>query len=288
MRPGITRILSFCIALLVFQGMEAAESDVSADNKEQSTVLITGSNRGLGLEFARQYAELGWKVIATCRKPTRADALKAIAAEHSNLVIERLDVTDHQGIDALARKYQDQPVDVLLNNAAQLGPYPEQEFGSIDYDFMAQAWAVNAMGPLKVAEAFHKHVAASRQKRMVFLGTAASSNGFLRPEPQIFGYRSSKAGLHLIAHHLGLNLANEGIAVMLVNPGLVDTRGFFDRKPGDPVPEPYIPLLPLIESGQLELIRPSESVRELIGLIAKSSPEDNTRFINYDGTEVPW
>ena len=144
------------------------------------------------------------------------------------------------------------------------------------------------MGPLKVAEAFHKHVAASRQKRIVFLGTAASSNGFLRPKPQIFGYRGSKAGLHLIAHHLGLNLANEGIAVMLVNPGLVDTRGFFDREPGDPVPEPYVPLLPLIESGQLKLIRPSESVRAVIGLIAKSSPEDNTHFINYDGIEMPW
>ena len=285
MPSRITRMLTICLGLALMQAPQPAHSESEAGS---STVLITGSNRGIGLEFARQYAELGWQVIATCRRPNQADDLMAIRKDHPNLVIERLDLTDHDGIEALADKYADQPIDLLVNNAALLGPYPEQSFGNLNFDLMAQAWAVNAMGPLKVAETFREHVAASEQKRMVFLGTAASSNGLLRPQPQILAYRGSKAGLHMIAHQLGLVLAEQGIAVMLVNPGLVDTQGVLDRKPGDPVPEAFVPLLPLIESGQLNLIRPSESVRGMRQLIAKMQPEDNTRFINYDGAEMPW
>ena len=285
MPSGMTRILMISLSVVALQ---ASQPVLGEEEAGTPTVLITGSNRGIGLEFARQYAELGWQVIATCRRPNQADDLMTIRKEHPNLVIERLDVTDHDGIDALADKYANQPIDVLINNAALLGPYPEQSFGGLNFDLMAQSWAVNAMGPLKVAETFRDHVAASQQKRMVFLGTAASSNGLLRSQPQILAYRGSKAGLHMIAHQLGLNLADQGIAVMLVNPGLVDTQGVLDRKPGDPVPEAFVPLLPLIDSGQLNLIRPDESVAGMRKLIAAMRPEDNTRFINYDGAEMPW
>ena len=93
------------------------------------TVLITGSNRGIGLEFAREYAKLGWRVIATCRTPAEAADLKSIAASHPNVVIEQLDITDHAQIDALATKYSTRAIDLLLNNAALLSARPQQAFG---------------------------------------------------------------------------------------------------------------------------------------------------------------
>ena len=96
---------------------------------EPPVVLITGSNRGIGLEFTRQYAERGWQVIATCRRPEAATELQAIARNHSNVIIEALDITDHAAVDRLAEHYAQRPIDVLLNNAAYLGsrqPPPRQ------------------------------------------------------------------------------------------------------------------------------------------------------------------
>ena len=92
-----------------------------------STILISGANRGLGLEFTRQYADDGWKVIACCRSPDEADELKSIAADNSDVVIEKLDVADHAAIDALGKKYEGVPIDILLNNAG--GPPPSVSTG---------------------------------------------------------------------------------------------------------------------------------------------------------------
>jgi NADPH:quinone reductase-like Zn-dependent oxidoreductase len=124
------------LALLVAAGATAAEpGDAGAAAAGgQGTVLITGANRGIGFEFVRQYAAKGYRVIATCRNPDDADALQDLARDNENIVVERLDLMDLDGIDALALRYQDQPVDVLINNAALMrGPDPEQTFGSFDY-----------------------------------------------------------------------------------------------------------------------------------------------------------
>ena len=96
---------------------------------QQTTVLITGASRGIGLEFARRYAERNWRVIATCRDPQAAEALRALAASHANVVIEALDVLDHAGIDALAARLAGQPIDILLNNAGIGGGMENQLFG---------------------------------------------------------------------------------------------------------------------------------------------------------------
>ena len=120
------------------------------------------------------------------------------------------------------------------------------------------------------------------------MGSAAGSNGLLGPVANLYAYRSSKAAVHLAMHNLALDLAPRGITVGLLNPGLVDTRGILDLKPGDPVPEVFKPLLPLIESGELQLIRPAVSVAAMIRLIEELSPAQAGQFINYDGATLPW
>jgi len=252
------------------------------------TVLITGSNRGIGLEFSRQYAALDWRVIATCRDPDKAAELIKLQRRHPNLIIEQLDVTDNRQVAALAEKYREMPIDVLLNNAAYLGETEQQLFGQLDYEHFENILAVNVLGPLKVSEAFLQNVSDSRQKKIIALGSAAGSNGLLGPVPNLYAYRSSKAALHLAMHNLALDVADLGITVGLINPGLVDTRGILDLQPGDPVPEVFKPLLPLIESGQLELMRPTESVAAMVGLIGTLTPEKSGQFLNFDGSVLPW
>ncbi len=103
-----------------------------ASGPASGTVLITGSNRGLGLEFVKQYAARGWKVIATARDPGTATELRAIAAKNRNVTIDKLDVADVPAIKALAAKYKGTPIDVLINNAGVLGDMPKQALGSLD------------------------------------------------------------------------------------------------------------------------------------------------------------
>ena len=119
------------------------------------TVLITGCSRGIGLEFARQYAAKGWQVIASCRTPESASELTAAAANFPSMTIETLDVTQHQMIDALAEKYLDTPVDVLINNAGISGGYKHQVFGGIRYDHFSDVFATNFMAPLKMGRGLH-------------------------------------------------------------------------------------------------------------------------------------
>ena len=90
-----------------------------------STILITGTNRGIGLELVKQYAEKGWDVIATARNPDKADELQALAKKHKKVVVEKLDVSDVKAIETLAAKYKGKPVDILINNAGTLGDVPK-------------------------------------------------------------------------------------------------------------------------------------------------------------------
>ncbi|MBT8444253.1 MAG: SDR family oxidoreductase, partial [Gammaproteobacteria bacterium] len=252
------------------------------------TVLITGSNRGIGLEFARQYAALGWRVIATCRRPGKADKLKAIAAANPNVVIEKLDITDHAQVDALAERYSYLAIDLLLNNAALLSDRPKQAFGALDYDLFREIVEVNTIGTLKVTEAFTPHVVASNTKKIVTLGSAAGSITMINPPPDFYAYRASKAALHLLMKNVALDLADKGVLVGLINPGLVDTRGFADIGPDDPVPEDYKVVVEMIRSGALKLSTPEESVGLMIPLIDDLTPEQSGVFLNATGQQLPW
>lgn len=253
------------------------------------TVLITGSNRGIGLEFARQYAQAGWRVIATCRHPARAGELQAFATAHPQLLIESLDIADEVSVAALADKYQGVPVDVLLNNAALLGDPGPQVFPRIDFGLFQRILLTNTLGTTRVIAAFRDNVAASAQKKIVILGSAAGSVTQVSAAPNSYlPYRASKAGLHLVARNLSLCLAEDGIAVGLLNPGLVDTRGILDLQPGDPIPEQFKPVMPLIEQGIIQLQTTAAAVTDMRARIAELSVHDPGRFLNYDGRDMPW
>ena len=125
----------FCRLLLVF--LLAHSNFISAEVAflpDNSTVLITGSNRGLGLEFSRQYAAAGWNVIATCRSPQTAKELQILAEQYNQVAIEQMDVTSDSDVEILASKYKNQPIDVLLNNAGIYGTLEKQTLGAFDFE----------------------------------------------------------------------------------------------------------------------------------------------------------
>lgn len=277
------------VLLLVIFGLIPEGNAMNHDPNSAPTVLITGSNRGIGLEFARQYAQAGWRVIATCRTPALAEDLQGIAEAHSRVVIEPLDIAAQDSVTALAEKYRGESIDVLLNNAALLGDPGPQVYPGIDFELFERIVMTNTVGTTRVVVAFREHVAVSEQKKIVILGSAAGSISQVSAAPNSYlPYRASKAGLHLIARNLSLHLADEGIAVGLINPGLVDTRGILDLKPGDPVPEQFKPVMPLIEQGIIKLQTTKEAVTDIRVRIDELSTENPGQFLNFDGREMPW
>ena len=212
----MTRLVVLFLALCVLTPLTA----------RADTVLITGSNRGIGFELAKQFAEQGWDVIATSRSPGDDDALQALAAAHDNLVVEYLDLTDHAGIDALAEKLSGTPIDVLFNNAATGGGVLTDQFGSLNYEPAWTVFNVNAIGVLKVSEAFVDHVTASERKMIIVLNGQGGSIGTASGGSYMFG--ASKAALSMVVRKLSLDVKDRGITVGYVAPGFVDTMGFAD------------------------------------------------------------
>lgn len=286
MRQPATTLYQFL--LVVMLASPALAAIAAEEAVPEPTVLITGANRGIGLEFARQYAARGWAVIATTRRPDAATELKQLAAKQPNVVIEKLDITSEPEVVALAAKYSNRPIDLLINNAALLDGMDRQLLGKIDYELFSRTFAVNAIGPMRVSEAFLPHVAASRQKKIITLSSAAGSHSLLQPPANLYPYRASKAALNLLMHNLALDVAERGIIVGIINPGLVDTRGVLDLKPGESPPEEFRPLMPLIRSGKLQLITPEESVQAMRGMIDSLTQDRSGVFLNYDGQTLPW
>ena len=250
------------------------------------TVLITGSNRGIGFELVKQFGERGWDVIATSRSPEDDEALQALAAEKDNIVIEYLDVTDHAGIDALAKKLSDTPIDILLNNAATGGGVFTDKFGELNYDPAAYVFNVNAIGPLKMAEAFIGHVAASERKLMITLNGEGGSISGARGNSYIFG--TSKAALNMAMRKLADDVKEQGVTVTVVTPGFVDTMGFADGT-FDPEAQPdFVWLWDLYKAGFSKPASTPDAVARLIPLILSVTPEHNGTWLNLDGEEVAW
>ena len=274
MRP-VTRSITIRVSMIVIGlfalwtigSMPALAAGLA---KDQPTVLITGSNRGIGLGFVQHYAEEGWNVIATCRNPDSADDLKAVQAQHPNVIIEQLDVTDHARIDQLAAQYQGQAIDLLINNAAILGPLPEQKIGGLSYELFEQVMAVNLYAPMKMTEAFTEHVAASEQKKVVALSSGLSSIKNTVKMPGFYYYRSSKAALNMVMRGMRNDLRDRGIIVALISPGMVGTQLLYDS------------------GWRGKSLTPEKSVKGMVAHIAQLTLEDRGEIVNTDGKIIPW
>lgn len=231
-------------------------------NNNTYQVLITGTNRGIGLTFVKQYAADGWNVIACCRDPQSATELQVLASTHRNIQIIALDMADFSQIDAVALQLKEQKIDVLINNA---GVYPESSLGDVDFDDWASAFKINAMAPLKMAEAFMPHVAASQLKKIV---TLSSKMGSMDDNTSggSYIYRSSKAAVNMVMKSLSIDLKPYGIAVVTLHPGWVRTD----------------------MGGPNGLIDSQTSVTGLRKVIADLSLASSGKFIAYDGSEIAW
>ena len=144
------------------------------------TVLITGANRGLGLEFCRQYAEKAWDVLACCRNPAQASELNALSQRYGNIQIEALDVAQFDQIDAVSKKLSCICIDVLINNAGVYEDNRNNGFGQLDYQAWSHSLLINTQGPMKMAEAFFPHVQRGDKKLIVnissLMGSLADNN----------------------------------------------------------------------------------------------------------------
>ncbi|MDH3512745.1 MAG: SDR family oxidoreductase [Gammaproteobacteria bacterium] len=238
----------------------------------QNTVLITGSNRGIGFEFAKQYAQKGWQVIAAARNPDGAGDLHALAEEYPGVVIEQLDVSDPDSVDRLAEKLSGQAIDLIVNNAGIFGEFGDQMFGNLKVDLFDTFMRTNALGPLKMSEAFLPHVKASQQKKMVSITSQAGSftldSGDL---PGMYFYKSSKAAQNMIMRNVAKDVKEHGITIGILSPGMVNTAGEIP-------PERRFP----------GLIEPPESIAGMIKVIDGLSLEDSGSFIRYNGEPQPW
>jgi NAD(P)-dependent dehydrogenase (short-subunit alcohol dehydrogenase family) len=229
------------------------------------TVLVTGANRGLGLEFARQYAGEGWQVLAACRAPDAATDLQKLASASGRRIrVLGMNVTDTASVRTAAAALKGEAIDLLLNNAGVGGP-PDQQLGNLDYAAWARVLDTNTLGPMRVVEAFLENVAKGNRKQIV---TITSAMGSIEDNASggRYAYRSSKAAVNMVMKSLSIDLAPRGITCLMVHPGWVRTD----------------------MGGPGGKITPAESVRALRSLIESIKPEDSGKFLNYDGRPYPW
>ncbi len=275
---------------LVFLAASAVPSAPAMAQGERAapTVLITGSNRGLGFHFAQQFAQAGWNVIATARRPDRAEALKAVREDHPNLIIEKLDITKDEEIEALAETYREQPIDLLLNNAARLGELSRQYFGSVDYDLFREILEVNVIGTMKMSEAFIDHVAASEGKKIVNMGSAAGSIELGHRTANLYAYRSSKAALHFWTRHLAFEMKERGITVVIMDPGFADSKGLMTMRLEDAPDQETREMAERIQSTGAQMMDPAVSVAGMIQVINGVTIDRTGEFLLYDGSNIPF
>ena len=230
------------------------------------SILITGSNRGLGLEWARQYAELGWHVYATCRFPEQADNLQKLSQQYNNLTLHQLDITNPDQVTRIAQDLNNAKLDLLINNA---GVYYERwgkdKLGIIDYSAWLETFNVNTLGAIRVTEALRDNLAQSDKRLVVAISSHMGSIEDTKT-PNDYAYRSSKAALNMAMKGLAYELADYGIGVLLFHPGWVRTR----------------------MGGNDAPLSPEESVRNMRALVDKFQQQHSGRFYRYDGVIVPW
>lgn len=223
------------------------------------SVLIVGASRGIGLEFAKQYAQAGWQVHATYRTP--ASELENIA----DIKTYKLEATSEEDIKQTQAALGDTPIDLLIINAGIYGQ-SDAYFGHTDKQLWSNAFEVNTIAPMKIAEAFVENVAASDKKIIAALSSKMGSmadNG----SGGSYVYRSSKAALNAVMKSMSIDLADEyGINVVVLHPGWVITD----------------------MTGTNALITTEESVKGMMSLMEGLSVQDRGKFFDYKGNEILW
>jgi NAD(P)-dependent dehydrogenase (short-subunit alcohol dehydrogenase family) len=228
------------------------------------TLLITGANRGLGLEFTRQYAEAGWHVLACCRNPEKAEALQALASRWPVIHTHTLDISDFKQIELLAASI-DTPIDVLINNAGVYPDSPQENLSDADYEHWLEAFRINSLAPHKMTLAFKHLVAKSAQKKIINI---TSKMGSIADNTSggSYLYRSSKTGLNMVTKSLAIDLRPLGITTIVMHPGWVQTD----------------------MGGPNALIDTVQSISGMRKVIASLTLSDAGKFYAFDGKEIPW
>lgn len=236
------------------------------------TVLVTGASRGLGLEFVRQYAAAGWEVIAAARNPAQATDLAEAKRRAGGLVsVETLDVTRTQHLEWLVGKYANASIDVLINNAGDIGPrgahreaLHKQFFGSIDYGAWLAVLETNLLAPVRIAEAFAEQVARSEQKKIIFMSSTVGS--LSEGQHAVFAYASSKAALNKAVSMIAMATRTRGLIAAAVCPGHVKTD----------------------LGGAGATLEARDSIAGLRKVIAALAPKDSGSFTRYNGERIAW
>ena len=229
------------------------------------TILLTGANRGIGLEFVRQFAGAGARVYAACRSPESAHELNKLAAAHQGQVsVHPLDVTNDTQRKALGAALNGTAIDILLNNAGVYGN-GANVFGEIDEQVWLDTFHANTIAPLKMAEVFVDNVAASKRK---IIATISSKVGSIADNSGggSYCYRSSKSAVNMAMKSLSLELKDRGITCLTMHPGWVQTD----------------------MGGSNALIDTEQSVSMLRSVLAGARPEDNGKYLDKDGSIIPW
>jgi len=239
------------------------------------TVLITGTSRGIGLEFVRQYAEDNWNVIACCRTPAKAAELQNLAEKYKGIQIEQLDVTDDANIKALAEKLKDRPLDLLINGAGIFSGAnchitasdkdESQMFGSLDSESWMRVLRTNTISPIMVSEAFQKNLAQSNSGTLISISSRMGSIEHIYRIGDL-AYRTSKAALNAAMKSISINLKSQNTIVACIHPGWVRTD----------------------MGGQGAELTPERSVAAMRQTIASLRPENSGQFFTYDGQLIPW
>ncbi len=229
------------------------------------TVLVTGANRGLGLEFVRQYLQLGWRVVACCRKPDIADELNLLKKNFSGkLAIYSLDISDYAQIEVLADRSEIPPIDLLISNAGVYGSR-RKNFGDLDYVNWMETFKINCMAGIKLVESFIEHVVSGNDKKIIFISSLMGSIDDNNSGGSYI-YRSTKAALNSVVKSLSRDLRAQGISVASVHPGWVLTD----------------------MGGPNALITPQESINGMRNVISDLNLESSGSFVNYDGRILNW
>ncbi len=237
----------------------------------QKNYLVTGANRGLGLEFTKQILQAGHNVYATCRNTNDIDDLNEYSGKYKDsLIILKLDINDHDSILKLNKKLRNVSIDVMINNAGIIGPLPyfentfKQHYGTIDYDVWADVFKTNLFGPVKMAETFLDQIEKGQDKKMVFISSVVGS--IADDHQKAFAYATSKTALNKSVALMADILKERKVKVLAMCPGYVKTR---------------------MNGGGANL-EPEESIKGMLKQIEKLDLESSGRFVRYNGESINW